>query len=140
LSLLALHYHFALRWLDVGEGKLEHFVLLAQHLIVARSLGKLGCFRIPESTLAETDTVISAWTNRGLQTNEFRVDRTAFTAIKAFLLAHDEQLRTAPRAAVSVALADLAELRQKREANNARPAFPYCTKTSPKDANLQYTG
>ncbi|WP_134044442.1 hypothetical protein [Paraburkholderia caballeronis] len=124
LSRLALRYHFALRWLDVDEGKLEHFVLLAQHLVVARSLGKLGCFRIPENTLHEADIAISTWANKGLQTGEFRVDQTAFSAIQTFLLAHDEQLLTASRAAVSVALADLEELRQRKTPDNTRRLTP----------------
>ncbi|WP_134170288.1 hypothetical protein [Paraburkholderia caballeronis] len=121
---LALRYHFALRWLDSDDGQLEHFVLLAQHFMIARSLCRLGCQQIPETTLADADAAISAWTNKGIQTGVFRVDRAAFDAIQAFLLAHDEQLRTASRAAVSVALADLAEMRQKAAENNAQPHSP----------------
>ncbi|MFL9917771.1 hypothetical protein PQR75_20735 [Paraburkholderia fungorum] len=110
LTLAALQYHFALRWLDHGCGALQHFVMLAQHLVVARALGKLGCQCISDSMLAAADDAITKWTRHGLQTGEFRVDSDAFKAIRRFLLAHDEQLSTASRAAVSVALADLREV------------------------------
>jgi hypothetical protein len=110
LTLAALHYYFALRWLDRGCGTLDHFVLLAQHLMVARSLGKLGCQRIPDNTLAAADEAITKWTRRGLETGQFRVDIPAFEAIRGFLRAHDDQLKAASSAAVSVALADLREI------------------------------
>jgi hypothetical protein len=124
LVVAALQYHFALRWLDRGCGSLQHFVLLAQHLIVARALAKVGCQRIPDRTLVAADDAVTKWTRHGLATGEFRVDISAFKAIQCFLLAHDEQLRTASSAAVSVALADLREV-----CNAARTpaAIPYAS-------------
>jgi hypothetical protein len=109
LTLAALQYHFALRWLDHGCGTLDHFVLLAQHLLVARALGNLGCQRIPDDTLGAADEAIIKWTRHGLETGQFGVDIPAFEAIQGFLRAHDDQLKTASSAAVSVALADLRE-------------------------------
>jgi hypothetical protein len=109
-TLAALRYHFALHWLDRGCGTLEHFVLLAQHLVVARALGKLGCRGIPERTLAAADEAVTKWTRHGLETGQFRVDIAAFAAIQRFLLVHDEQFEAASSAAVSVALADLREV------------------------------
>ncbi|WP_148662209.1 hypothetical protein [Paraburkholderia phytofirmans] len=84
--------------------------MLAQHLVVARALGKLGCQCIPERTLAAADEAVTKWTRHGLETGQFRVDIAAFAAIHGFLLAHDEQLKAASSAAVSVALADLREV------------------------------
>ncbi|MGF6904354.1 hypothetical protein [Paraburkholderia sp. GAS348] len=63
-----------------------------------------------DCTLAAADEAISKWTRHGLETGKFRGDIRAFEAIRRFLLAHDEQLSTATRAAVSVALADQREV------------------------------
>lgn len=127
LTHAALEYHFALRWLDHGCGTLQHFILLAQHLVVARALGKLGCECISDITLAAADEAITKWTRHGLETGEFRVDIQAFEAIRRFLLAHDKQLSTASRAAVSVALADLHEVCSTAW---TPPAIPYAAKPS----------
>jgi hypothetical protein len=122
LTVAALQYHFALRWLDLGCGTLDHFVLLAQHLIVARALGKLGCQRIPDNTLVAADEAIAKWTQHGLETGQFGVDIPAFEAIQGFLRAHDDQLKAASSAAVSVALADL---REACTPVQRRPAIPF---------------
>jgi hypothetical protein len=110
LTLAALKYHFALRWLDRGSGALEHFVLLAQHLVIARALEKLGCRGIPEPLMVAADEALTKWTRHGLTSGEFRIDSAAFTAIQAFLLAHDEQLKAASGNAVAAAVAELNEV------------------------------
>jgi hypothetical protein len=51
-------------------------------------------------------------TRRGLLTGTFAVEAGEFAAIQAFLFEHDEQLKEASSAAVSVALADLRVLQQ----------------------------
>jgi hypothetical protein len=106
-TVAALRYHFALQLLHDGLGQLEHFVLLAQHLEVARTLGNLGCQRITQSVVDAADRAIVEGTKAGLMSGIYAVESAPYGDIKAFLLEHDQQLQAASNAAVSVALADL---------------------------------
>lgn len=118
---IGLEVHLALMCLDRGYGVVDHFAIVAKHLVLAQLLADIGCQPVPARALSRAEAALTRWHQHYERTGAVEIDLAAFEALQCFLLHHEEQLRHASANAVHAAHLKLQEVGRSKKTDSAVP-------------------